>query len=243
MSGDGCKRHVYPLYDRVIFVYNKNKEHPSGNATRDTLSSMGVEASLILQETLPNFGREGHTYLHHISKYYDFTENGLADHTIFCQPHQGDGEINTSIRRMNEYYFNTTEQTTGFLPLDILFQCDCSGKGCSMPYNSSPHLSGFFPLFQDMMCPERWNGAFRGCFLVSRTRIKRNSLKKYQYIKHLMETSAEHFINAQGDWKKQPENTEYLSYSNPYFGHSLERAWSIIFNCSSFPLDQPVCFD
>lgn len=179
---------------------------------------MGVEASLILQETLPNFGREGHTYLHHISKFYDL-ENGLADHTIFCQPHMGDGDLNTSILRMNEYYFNTTEQTAGFLPLDLVLQCDCSGKGCLIPGEGGPHLSGFFPLFQDIMCPERWSGAFRGCFLVSRTRIKRNSLKKYQYIKHLMETPAEHFINAHGDWQKQSEDTTFLSYSNPFFGH------------------------
>ncbi len=138
-----------------FFVYNKNKEHPSGNSTRDTLSSMGVEVSRMLQETLPNFGREGHTYLHHISKYYDFVENGLADHTIFCQPHMGADDLKTSIHRMNEYHFNTTEQTTGFLQLDLVLQCDCSGKGCSIPGKGGPHLSGFSPLFQDLMCPER----------------------------------------------------------------------------------------
>lgn len=226
-----------------FFVYNKNKEQPSGNSTRDALSSIGVESSQIFQETLTNFGREGHTYLHHISKYYNIIEDGLADHTIFCQPHMADADLNTSICRMNDYYFNSTEQITGFLPLDLVLICDCSGKGCLIPGEGGPHLSGFFPLFQDMMCPERWSGALRGCFLVSRTRIKRNSLKKYQYIKYLMETPADHFINAHSDWQKQAENTAFVSYSNPFFGHSLERAWSIIFNCSSFPLDKPVCFD
>jgi hypothetical protein len=34
---------------------------------------------------VPNVGREGHTFLHHIVEHYD----NLADHTLFCQetPH------------------------------------------------------------------------------------------------------------------------------------------------------------
>jgi hypothetical protein len=121
-----------------FFVYN-NITDLRDRVPRDTLSSMGVNDSLIFQETLPNIGREGQTYLHHTPKHHGIDSGaGLADHIIFCQPHHD--AVWESIDRIKEY-FNTT--TAGVLELDHVQECDCSGKACYAPVASL--FVEFFP--------------------------------------------------------------------------------------------------
>ena len=62
-----------------------------------------------------------------------------------------------------------------------------------------------------------------GQFAVSRERILRNPLEKYQDLSDLFHAPADHPIWTEGWANNEP--------SNPTLGHALERTWPIIFDC------------
>jgi hypothetical protein len=86
-------------------------------------------------------------------------------------------------------------------------------------------------------CP---NGEFlsfmTGSFIVSRARIRRNSLDFYKYIRGMLHANSTHFIHQDlNDVKTKNlhdavERTELNGNAN-YFSYELERAWVIIFDC------------
>lgn len=63
------------------------------------------------------------------------------------------------------------------------------------------------------------------------------SLERYLYAKELLELPADHPIHEaeEGDWGG-PFPAWKSDPTNPLFGHVMERAWSVIFNCHSMRL-------
>jgi hypothetical protein len=174
---------------------------------------------------LPNIGREGHTFLHHIiNNFHD-----LAEHTIFCQetPHENDRVI---ARLQNLFVFQT-----GFLALGGLEHlCHCSGE-CFGVYKK---LGEYYAMAQQRPCLGAFFVAFKGCFVVSRKRITKNPLPFYKTLHQLMEAPTGHTVHNIRDY---PSYLSDSSPSDPALGHILERSWAFIFRCNSTYYDQDEC--
>ena len=190
-------------------LYNKNdKEEPQ------------ITRKMHFDEVinLPNVGREGQTFLHHMISRRD----DLADHTIFCQeePHGYENVLS----RLRDY-FNTS---TGFLSLTTEIICTCEDcLGHLQP------LKEVYELLTKRSCQDPFVAAFSGCFLVSRERINSVPHEHLEYIMELIEAPEDHHIHTRGDYVDTPVHLGSSSRSNPLFGHVLERLWSVIFNCST----------
>jgi len=158
---------------------------------------------------LPNIGREGQTYLHHMISRNDV----LADHTLFCQdaPHNMDRVV----MRLGNLFTNRT----GFLSLSLEQMCPCGGCPCPLD-----HITEFYAMVSNSICIGDFMAAMTGCFVVSRRRIQSVRIEKLEYMKEMLEAPLGHFIHQQG------YNTESKP-SSPAVGHIVERMWSVAFNC------------
>ena len=81
--------------DARIYVYNK-----ADNMFGESPVPVSIK-NRVIEEVLPNIGRESHTYLHHISQHY----HQLTDTVIFLQgdPHFHCIEIENSLRNWQSY--------------------------------------------------------------------------------------------------------------------------------------------
>ena len=187
---------------------------------------------------LPNIGREGQTFLHHMINRRD----DLADHTIFCQeePHR----IGNVLSRLENQFISRT----GFLSLSSEMLCNCGE--CSAKLQP---MSEVYALLSQRLCHERFMSSLTGCFLVSRERIRSVPIERLEYLKELIEAPEDHFIH-NPDLYDDKLGIDISTRSNPYFGHVLERLWSVVFNCSDSQLFRdmlrdypygigPQCFD
>ena len=214
---------ITELNPRVI-VYSKGMEAAS-NAT----SSMALKEQLgaDILYTLPNVGRESDTYLAHIVEHYD----ELADHTMFLQAQIENLE---GIQGLVHTHFRPS---LGVMSFGYYSECSCDA--CVSPLNGNPdptygfkRIPQLYALFNEDFCPP--TGlllSFRGQFMASRGRITRNSKKKWELLRGAL-TNMSHFIH------DDPTPDQGLAFrndkdpTNPIFGHTLERAWMVIFGCN-----------
>ncbi|KAK9893939.1 hypothetical protein P389DRAFT_163718 [Cystobasidium minutum MCA 4210] len=176
-----------------------------------------------------NKGRETGTYIRHILNKYNAStalgpalthrSAGLADHTLFMQPHLA----SASIARERILLFRPK---TGYLNFGPYLKLDC-GKDLN-GNGELPRLREIYNIFAEELCPPTLQlGAYFSQFVVSKQRILANPYHKYKILADILEADADHWIYQEGlswRWKGDP--------SNPYFGHAMERAWPIIFGCA-----------
>ena len=153
-----------------------------------------------------NIGREGHTYLTHI------TENmhDLADFTLFTQAQAGSVEL--AVLRLTQMF----TQHTGLLALSDVWPCSCDG--CLMPEEKLASQRDIYSLFSNTLCPGEITVFARGMFLVSSRRILQNSLEKYVLVKDVFE-APNHVIHrgnadlSAPDFGTQPAPTHLLLHA------------------------------
>ena len=194
---------------------------------------------------LPNVGREGGTYLHHLLNVYDnpprfvmFTQSYIK------KAQQEKGEHTGAMKNwLYDRLMTTFGSDTGFMSLDrkhdICYCGHCTDMGRDDFYPLWPQI---FTMLQGMVCQELEGHvlSFNGHFIVSKRRITARSKSIYEYLKGLVNAPEDHWIHTEPkpEWfeKKIGKSTP----SNPKFGHTLERLWHTLFNCSD-PSDMTDC--
>lgn len=141
---------------------------------------------------LINVGREAHTYLYHIVDKY----NRLEDFVVFLQGNPFDhGVINTD-------HINNLILENHFIPLNgVISGCIYNESHGKIPYFCEEH--GIDIKHTDIV---RFTPGAQ--FVVSREKIKKNSLSFYEKLL----------------------NTMTITNSNPNEAHIMERLWGYIFN-------------
>jgi len=178
-------------YSNIITVYNKgdNNIHPNFN-------------SII---TLPNIGRETHSYLYHIIQNYDF----LAENTLFMQGYIDDHNSLT----INKYLENTS-----FTGNSSLCNINVLKKNIKFQnkYIKDLRLSNNTPYFFinnilgiDIRNNKNINIVWGAIFSVHKDLILEKPLSFYKNI------------------------LKYLEDFNPEEGHFMERSWYLIYNSPS----------
>lgn len=273
-----------------IIIYVK---HPDVDMTKLLLD---VDADEVYR--LPNEGREGATYLHHIMRHYNYSrpdttflsslakrpawvqsatdwtkgrfdvdgvvheqERGLADHTLFMQPHVGWEWI--ADRRWSMF----DSERTGFLSLGPYLKSDCGVDG--LLTGTYERMKDIYVLFRETVrlyrcvrgsevalthdggtqfCPPtKQLSAYAAQFFVSRQRILNNPYRKYETMLDLLTVSPDHWLHSEGEWFKWKGNADPEAKTpndpvNPFLGHALERSWPVIFGCED-PGVADRCFD
>jgi len=188
--------------DSRLILYAKASKTPLDELSR-TLNASIVDISSISVHELPNKGREGETFLHHMLDYRD----DLADHTFFAQ---ADMHNPWYLQRRIEQYF---VQSTGFLSLWHMESMCTDCDDCRDHSTWSPDAAALKQVFADANNNETCSDfvpTFRGQFIASAERIRNNKKDFYEGLRsRLMDPKEE----------------------NPAFGYDLERLWGVVLQC------------
>lgn len=165
--------------------------------------------------SLPNVGREGHTYLHHIIKNYE----NLSEINIFCQGNPLDHNPNIIENLSNHNKIKEIIQGTGFYPLGQIItegpyaNIDVRHK-CGLPMFYVFHMLFDF----DMSLNDVYNTVYGAQFIVHKNNIVSRPKSFYTFIYNI------------------------LSYDkDPIEGYILERLWPYIFNFN-IPLSSKILY-
>ena len=200
-----------PAYEFVISHYNEKKDVMTWMAPVANHCHIYHKGGEVIPrfeyrqwEKLPNVGREGHVYLHHIISNYNY----LADITVFLQSslvkESKQEKVYTDISdyitlaQNNQFVarVNHTYSTWGQLPeIASLYP----------KFNTSRTVGTFGKFWQLVFGyphPPTVQVCFGGCFSVTRERIQQHPIEFYENV------------------------ISYVNYSvNPIEGHYLERLW------------------
>jgi hypothetical protein len=236
----GKPRSQLPTLDIVVSMYNENitqlAEHL--NSFRSMPQFKGIDIQTIIYtknddanleqiradtnassvHRLPNAGREAGTYLSHILLNWD----SLARHTFFTQ-----GEVHQFDQASQRIKYNFNSHT-GLLPLNHLELCNC--RDCADPWDSAtkyPRLAQLYSAINGQLCPEKITLTYSGQIIVSAERIKQREKGIYAHLKEVLESDRGHWIH--GD---EREGFFHDEKSNPFFGHTMERSYMVLWNCS-----------
>ncbi|KAF2641348.1 hypothetical protein P280DRAFT_468980 [Massarina eburnea CBS 473.64] len=199
------------LREASVHIYAKDN-------TADTdWIRMGTGANHVTM--IPNIGREGETYLHHIIHNWDT----LARHTVFLQ---ADVHNPREFYRHIKNYFDPAR--TGMLNLGWRGQvCNCDACGDRFRFEDTTHL---FPSLQAQInnatACEKVLLSYKGQFIASAKRIR--GVKKAVY-KDLRDA----FVDPESWAHQEP----YLrgrkdSMDAPVFGYTVERIWNVLMQCN-----------
>ena len=216
-------------FEIVIAHYNENLEWLNGLESVCTIYSKGGAANALQKgyQKLPNIGREGHTYLHHIVERYDT----LPEVTIFLQG-RIDDHVSISLDEVVELSLATQNGQVTTFPYRELELFDAWD---GVPWND-------YPIWQKWNSMERldtsktpgqyWQQLFPGTkvplsvgfqpaalFALRKSTIQQHP---HAFYKSLLE-----------EWFLGP-----MMHINPETGHFLERLWLAIFNPAEY-----VCWD
>jgi hypothetical protein len=168
---------------------------------------------------LPNIGREGETYLHHIIDSWDT----LARQTFFLQADvHNPREFYPRIRD----YFDSSR--TGMMSLGWSGNvCDC--QSCGDRYMFTDRASLFPEIHSRINNATTCSNvllSYKGQFVVSAARIRGVPKSVYEDLRDA-------FVNPDS-WAHQKEyyQDRFDSLDNPYFGFTMERIWNLLFQCS-----------
>ncbi|KAI5797710.1 triose-phosphate transporter family-domain-containing protein [Geopyxis carbonaria] len=169
---------------------------------------------------LPNRGREGATYLHHINTHW----NDLAAHTLFVQ-----AELHSAAAvaaRIDDYF---DPARTGMLALGFAHGvCEC--RHCQDPWGG-PDVWSRVPQIYEAVTGEKCSRpillSYAGQFIASAARLRGTRKGVYEELGEVVESGGEHWIH--GD--KRDGGRFGDEVDNPYFGHSLERSWMVLLQC------------
>lgn len=202
--------HQFNGIDIQTIIYTKNDDAD--------LEQIRVDTNASSVHRLPNAGREAGTYLSHILLNWD----SLARHTLFTQAavHQFD-----QASQRIKHNFNSR---TGLLPLNRLELCKC--HDCSDPWDSAskyPRLAQLYSAINGQLCPEKITLTYSGQIIVSAERIKQREKGIYAHLKEVLESDQDHWIHSD-----EREGFFRDEKSNPFFGHTMERSYMVLWNCS-----------
>jgi hypothetical protein len=198
------------LSDAHVTIYIKGSEANNTHVKQKTGANYVI--------TLPNVGREGETFLNHILYKWD----SLARQTIFLQ---------AGIHNPREFYIhikNYYNGSTGFLNLGWPGGvCDC--ENCSDRFSWRDTLHFLPQLHNQVYNSTRCDSillSYKGQSIVSAARIRGINKDIYSGL-------SQAFFDKES-WTHQPS---YLhgrpdSMSAPDFGHTVERLWNVLFQCS-----------
>ncbi|MBW0510066.1 hypothetical protein O181_049781 [Austropuccinia psidii MF-1] len=235
-----------------VIIYVK---HPEISLSK---VAQAIKADQVIR--LNNVGREGGTYLTHILRHYNATlysmstqsinfndlpqhfefekeklSNqlgiiGLADHTIFMQPHISWHWI--AKPRMTLF----DSRRTGFLSFGPYLNSTCGEDG--LGNGNYERMRDIYAIFHESFCPPSGQlASYAGQFLVSKKRIMKHGYSKYLKLKEILEAPSQHWIHTEGGWLKWKGATDVGPAKNPtgpvapFLGHALERSWPVIFDC------------
>lgn len=168
---------------------------------------------------LPNVGREGHSYLHHIASTWD----DLATQTFFLQASiHNPREFSARVR---DYY--TSE--TGMLSLGWTGKsCECNNCGDRFGWQDRSGIveKTWKEVFNQTCGEQRVLLSYKGQFVASAARLRANDKTLYERLMKALEDPE--------SWAHQPDYLQGRpdSLNAPYFGYTLERLWSTILQCS-----------
>lgn len=168
---------------------------------------------------LPNVGREGHTYLHHIVDNWD----SLAAHTIFIQGHVHN--LREFFPRVRHYF---DPHRTGFLSLGPLGNtCDCETCGDRFGWSDPLSVQEYHQQIYSNSTCGRVLLTYKGQFVASAKRIRGIDKSIWMQLKLAMEE--------QSNRVHQPDYLDGRddSLDQPQFGYSLERMWGMLMQCNS----------
>lgn len=195
-----------------VLIYYKGEDQE--DATLEALKHQTGATELI---KLPNIGREGEGYLNHILTRH----NDLAKHTLFLQAHVHNS---WELKRRIEHYF---VPRTGMLNLGFSEACDCDD--CWDRHGWHDDISKVYQTVYNSTCSSALV-SYKGQFIVSSERIRGIDRSVYYDLREAL-------VDPDGWAHQEP----YLrgrkdSMIAPRFGYTLERMWSILFQCSEMEI-------
>jgi hypothetical protein len=201
-----------------LFVYTKNQ-----NANLTEISKT-LNTTLVFR--LTNRGREGGTFLTHIIKRWD----DLGSHTLFMQAKLHNPK--ETLQRVKDFLVAPSEgnSSSGVMSLGFYDQCQCTS--CHDIWDKSrtwPRIGELYSLFNNALCPQDILLTYLGQILVSQKRIVSRGIESYKYLQKVLESDMKHSIHT--DTRQQGIFND--SRENPYFGHTLERAWMVVWGCNN----------
>lgn len=204
---------VFKTLNPRVLIYVKNKN------ANITMIKKRTGASSV--ELLPNKGREGGTYLHHILTEWD----NLANHTLFIQG--GVHEMKATMNRIQDFFM----PKTGMLSLGFR-HATCNCDSCKDPWTSPdlwPRVPEIYSAVYRETCQNNTSIliSYAGQFLASAKRIRGTSKAIYKHLSDLVESDSEHWIH-----QDSHDARFFDTMDNPYFGHTIERSWMIVLQCS-----------
>ena len=213
-----------------VFVYTKGSMAKTEAELEDMRLQMGADYA----RALPNRGREAETYLTHIIDHYD----DLGTHVLFCQAQM---EIPDRVENLLRTHFSSQVGA-----MSMYEYTTCPSDNCIPPIFGSPDpVHGFkripelFAIFNERFTPpEGLLLTFKGQFIVSRKRILRNAKHKFEWIRNVLNDSSHFVHNEVGEKNNMDTAATSKSMDNPIFGHTLERAWMVLFGCNDLTLPQ-----
>ncbi|CZR68518.1 uncharacterized protein PAC_18417 [Phialocephala subalpina] len=205
--------------------------------TKDPASDLHIlkrETGADIVSRLPNTGREGGTYLHHIVSNWD----SLAEKTMFIQAHPHN--IRELIPRINDYLV----PQTGMLSLGFTgVTCQCGS--CSDRWGWEDKWAVVPTLYEKIYgapCDsnQEITLSYKGQFIASAARIRGIGKKNYKNLLDAI-TSRDGWahnatmlaLGGNGDEGGMDEVGEGDSPSNPYFGFTVERIWGLLIQCGT----------
>lgn len=198
-----------------LFLYTKDN---TANVTALKLETGADHVKILL-----NGGREGETYLHHILSRW----NDLAKHTMFLQ---------ADIHNHYEFYPRVRDyfvEETGMLSLGFSGNtCDCNECGDRWGWSD---LSTIIPdvysqVYHEICDSRRILLSYKGQFIVSAARIRGVDRRVYEDL-HKALIDGESWAHREPYLAGRPD-----SLDAPFFGYTLERLWSTLFQCSDLDI-------
>ena len=195
---------VASLKHRVI-LYAKGSESPTSELQLNLTMGLPPNTAVVVRD-LPNKGREGETYLHHIIDNYE-NATGLADHTLFMQAEMHDPLYMRP--RITQYFV----PRTGFLSLWHMETVCSSSTTCHdhSTWDPAPEvLESVFGAANNGTKLIDMVTTYRGQFITSASRIRANSKSMYEDLDR-------RFLDSEEE--------------NPLWGYDLERLWGAVMQC------------
>lgn len=187
-----------------ILLYTKGSPAPLSELHENLTSALPPDVTLSVLD-LPNVGREGETYLHHILDNYDTP--ALANHTLFIQADMHDPWYMRP--RITQYFV----PQTGFLSL---WHMETICSSCADCRDTSPWepaldtLQTVYGLANNGSDCADLVPTYRGQFIASAARIRANPREFWEGLRT-------RFTDAQEE--------------NPLWGYDLERWWGAMMQC------------
>ena len=212
----------------TVTVYTKN-EHANLDQVKEILNAAEVIR-------LPNVGREQGTFMHHINKTYDH----IYPYTMFSQAgitglNQLANASSPFVDWLDESLRYKFTNETKFFNLhggEPLF-CVCG----NCPNGYFPLLPQLQALYENQICESttKQSISWLGQFIVAKERVIARPRWVYEYIGSLVDAPEGHWIHEQEEPAALKEALGKSMPDNPLFGHTVERIWPTLFNCSNEP--------